>query len=250
MDFSPPAILPPAAAVTLLSAVTSATSSGIQTRGTNYPSLHEALTLQVTGTNWRGTIIVEGRIGGLDWVQLPLTGQFGHSLQQATSNGLYYCNISGVTSYRVRTTSFAGAGNVTVTGLTGMAFAERVDQRRLNDRVAQAYQITVAAGATTAIFSGVDVSGYAMLSFGFRGKDSEITGAWRAQMLYAPQHNRDLGGSASNGNSYEPSITVVDTLLGRAQSDFFFPKAELATASIKNFDTVDHIFDAKIVGMR
>lgn len=248
MDFSAPAILPPAASVTLLNAVTTATASTIQTRGTQYPHVHEALTLQVTGLNWRAAIVVEGRIGGGDWTALPLTGPLGLSLHQMTTIGIYYCNIAGVTSYRVRTTSFAGAGNVTVTGVTSMTFAPRTEQRRVNNRIHQTYQLSVAAGATTLAFTAVDVSGYPLIAFAMRGKDSEITGLWRAQILYAPVFNRDLGGSAANGMP-EANITVLDTTAGRGQSDYIFNRAEAASVSIKNFDSVAHLFDVWILGI-
>ncbi len=238
----PVPLVVPSATLSLITAAAANTTSNIVTIG-----LYEMMTFQVSGA-WMGYAIVEARIGGGDFTQIPVMDTMGIALSRITGNGLFTVSLSGPTTLRVRV--FPTSGTITVTGRMTMGPAPRVEHRRVNNRVAESYQTTIAAGANTTIFSAVDVSGYPLIAFGFRCPDSEIAGgAFPVVLRYAPAFNRNPNASAYNGTP-ESYIDMIDTTAGRGQSDYIFNRGELATVNILNNDVDSHNFDVWILGLR
>lgn len=247
----PPELLPPSATIALIAAASSTTTSSITTIG-----LYQSLVLQVTGT-WKGAVVVEGRIDGLDWAQLPIEGGRGSgspfgggtttgivTMSQIGASGIYYVNVAGMTTFRVR--ALPTLGSVTVNAKLLASSVPKPTPKRVNNRVAESYGTAIAAGATTTIFNGIDVSAYPMIAFAFVSETP--AGGWQTQLKYAPSFNRNLGGGTGNG-SPEAAITAIDTTIGRFQSEYIFNRAEYATIQIKNFAAGSHTYDCWILGI-
>lgn len=249
-----PKLVPPSATILLINNVAVTTTSAI----TAIDGLRQSLVLQVTGT-WRGAVIVEGRVDGLDWIQLePESGRGSAgpfpatviqgllAMGQITRNGLYYFNVAGLTSFRVR--ALPTLGNVTVNGKLLSNPAPKPLAKRVSNAVAESYQTAVAAGATTTIFNSYDVSAFPMIAFAFVSET--VAGGWQTQLKYIPQFNRNTAGGTVNSNSPVGALTMIDTTIGRAESDFIFTKGEHATVQITNLGPASHTYDVYILGIR